>query len=318
MENGSFSSAPSPVQPQQAQGPQAATPMNPTAASIAASTELALRGEVKKLRDEVSELRREALRVRALESEVETLRAVTLMQAEEKVPIRLRELELENQRLKRTNRSLEEKLATMEGDARYRDLLMGGGYSRPADPQPQVAASQESLMEGSLHGMDASVLLGASTQQSGSPNGKVFVLKLGKNPCLSCSTRLSVAERAFDAEKLRLTQANAELQKKLDAALQEIRAVEAWVAPLVQSIQQYPRTAETQHISQLHNFASPSRLTGESQFFGQRVLGSSSSLHAPPAVTPVSRHPWVGAVENATAEQRGSYLDYQTPRHRQW
>ncbi|CUG55190.1 Hypothetical protein, putative [Bodo saltans] len=259
----------------------ALTAMNST---IAASMDTALRGEIKRLREEVSDLRREASRGDALRSEVAMLRSVTLMQAEEKVPLRLRELEAENQRLKRANRSLEEKLISIEGDSKYRDLLNSWtsseiGFANRSNPV-------QAEMERSLHLEDevfptftnGSML---SHPLNGSVVGnRVLVLKPQSNPCLTCGTRLVAAETAFDTEKKKLHTTIKSLEQRLAAANDEIRAVQAWIAPLVTSIQQYPRSADLQPLQQLHNFASPTRTTAEAQHYGRQMLGSSLGLHS--------------------------------------
>jgi hypothetical protein len=252
--------------------------------AISASMDTALRGEIKRLRDEVSDLRREASRGEALRSEVAMLRSVTLMQAEEKVPLRLRELEVENQRLKRANRSLEEKLISIEGDSKYRELQNSWSSNEIGlqRPNPQGALGE---MERSLLGDDE--ILPTFTNGSllshpfnGSITGnRVLVLKPQNDPCLACGTRLIAAETSFDAEKRRLRSTIKTLESKLAAANDEIRAVHAWITPLVNTIQQFPRSADLQQVQQLHNFASSTRTTGDAQYAGRHLLGGSLDLH---------------------------------------
>lgn len=265
-----------------------AVSLNAMNSAISASMDVALRGEIKRLREEVTDLRREASRVEALQSEVNMLRAVTLMQAEEKVPIRLRELEAENQRLKRTNRSLEEKLSSIEGDMKYRELLSSwsaadqqqAGFLRGLSVQPAQSELERSINDANF---ESGIL--PSTSLGTPQGGKVLVIKPATNPCLSCGTRLAAAERAFDTEKRRLTSSIKILESRLDAANEEIRAVQAWVAPLVHSLQQYPRLSDNQPLHQLHNFTSPTRMTSEAQHFGRQLLGSSMDLQSPPSVS---------------------------------
>ena len=252
--------------------------------AISASMDTALRGEIKRLREEVSELRREASRGEALRSEVAMLRSVTLMQAEEKVPLRLRELEVENQRLKRANRSLEEKLISIEGDSKYRELQNSWSSNEFGLQRPSQGAQGE--LERSLLGDDE--ILPTFTNGSllshpfnGSISGnRVLVLKPQNNPCLACGTRLIAAETAFDTEKRQLCSTIKTLESKLAAANDEIRAVHAWITPLVNTIQQYPRSADLQQVQQLHNFASSTRTTGDAQYAGRHLLGGSLDLHS--------------------------------------
>lgn len=248
--------------------------------SISASMDVALRGEIKRLREEVADLRREASRAEVLRAEVSMLRSVTLMQAEEKVPLRLRELEAENQRLKRANRSLEEKLASIEGDMKYRELLNSWSTSdqqsvakeldRSLHAEP-VDEAMPSFINGSMlspHPMNNSVI----------GNSRILVIKPHVNPCLTCGTRLAAAELAFESDKKRLTSTITSLEVKLGAAYEEIRSVQAWIAPVLSSLQQYPRLSDSQPLQQLHNFASPTRSTLESQFAGRQHLGATMSL----------------------------------------
>lgn len=283
--------------------------------AVVASTETALRGEVKKLRDEMIELRREASKVKALQAEVTMLRNVTLMQSEEKVPIRLRELEIENLRLQRANRSLEEKLSSLEGEMKYRSLMSSANAIAMGDSRT-AGRAVDSVKIGDMElphygnnsfgGREDRVGPGASAS---SPPGKVVVIKHGDHPCANCNMRISAAQKAFEGERILLVNANKELQAKLRAAEEEIKGVQAWVGPLVQSLQQFPRSAETQPLQQIHNFASPTRNTGEGQYYGaQRLGGISSSLQSPPNTIPPSTQ-WTS--EFAPKGTVPSYLEYE-------
>ena len=107
-------------------------------AAINQSIDAALRAEVKRMREEVTRLRKEAQRAARLDNEVKFLRNVTLLQHEEKVPIRLRELERDNLSLRRQVAVLEERLKSYDNDE-YRQRLAlqrslvgsGGGGAQP-------------------------------------------------------------------------------------------------------------------------------------------------------------------------------------------
>ena len=256
--NRSFSLDQDPTTVQQQHTQRAATQ-----AAMVASMEAALKGEVRRLKDENSTLRREAQRCRALQQEVDTLRAVTLLQSEEKVPIRLRELELENLRLKRVNRSLEERVSTLESDEHRQWLADQHRFYATTSREKETAPAQEAV--------------------ESSPGGSapsVRVLKGGQT-CDNCNLKLSTLKRAHLVEMDTLKKDKAALQEQLRTAQAEIQGIQAWIAPLLADVLRYPHVAANQNFAELHSFASPTRYTTDVQNSGVQLLGNSSSMHYP-------------------------------------
>jgi hypothetical protein len=247
-------------------------------AAVMAALETALRAEVKKLREENTELRREAIRAKALQDELSILRNVTLTQHDEKVPIRLRELEQDNLRLRKTNASLEEKLRTFESDEFRQRLLdhhnlFGSGKSTglawtdASSPSP----AQQSAAPPTAAAAQQSPLSSATTQP-----GRVVVIKQG-DPCASCKLRVNVTAQAHQAEMKDLKERLAKTQAHAAALEQELLGVQRWLQPLVAGIQAFPLQAHSQPIQTLHSFASPTRYTSDVQT-GAQLLGGSFDI----------------------------------------
>jgi hypothetical protein len=239
--------------------------------AMMAALETALRAEVKKLREENTELRREAIRAKALEEEVTILRNVSLTHNEEKVPIRLREMEIENLRLRKINASLEEKLRTFESDEFRQRLLeyhnlFGGKSTGPAVDGGNPSPVQD---------------LPLAAVQSSSPlpaaaGSKVVVIKQG-DPCSSCKLRANVMAQSHQVEMKELKEKLAKTQSHAAALEHELLGVQRWLQPLVAGIQAFPRQAHNQPIQNLHAFASPTRYTTDVQA-GSHLLGGSFAI----------------------------------------
>lgn len=239
-----------------------------TQAAMVASMEAALKGEVRRLKDENSELRREAQRARTLQQEVDTLRSVTLLQSEEKVPIRLRELELENFRLKRLNRSLEERVSTLESDEHR--IWLADQYRFYASR----SNDKDSSNNNSAAPADPSATEVAVAQRGGGP-----VKAGGGGTCDNCNLKLSTMKRAHLQEMEQIKKEKTQLQEQLRVAQTEIQGIQAWIAPLLADVLRYPHVAATQSFPELHSFASPTRYTTDVQNSGAQLLGNTSTLH---------------------------------------
>ena len=248
-----------------------------------AALETALRAEVKKLREENTELRREALRAKTLQEELVILRNVTLTQHDEKVPIRLRELEFENLRLRKVNASLEEKVRTFESDEFRQRLLdhhnlFGSGKSTGVAWGDGGGGGQS--QGGNTQGLQpSSSTPGQAAPYPATGPSKVVVIKQS-DPCASCRLRVSVVEQSHLAEVSSLKEKLSKSQQHASALENELLAVQRWLQPLVANIQAFPRLAQSQPIQTLHSFASPTRYTSDVQS-GSQLLGGSFDLNAP-------------------------------------
>ena len=192
------------------------------------SMEVTLRGEVKRLREENSLLQKEAARANQLKNEVEFLRNVTLLQHEEKVPIRLRELEQENLSLRRRCSSLEERLRTLEAEdyrsqhVNYVNMLGEWNSSPQQNEKPSV-----------------------SEQQEESAKSRSNVSWKQGHPCGNCTRRVAVVEKNAEIERGKLTSRISELEEKLKVADGELDQIRRWVSSVVATYQQFPTSASS-------------------------------------------------------------------------
>jgi hypothetical protein len=218
---------------------------------FAVSMETALKGEIQRLKGENADLRREATRANVLQAELNILREVSLVQHEEKVPIRLQELERDNVRLRATNRSLEERVRMLELDDLRRRLVLPLSEPSTNDPKQQSKATEPPGKDGAAASVSKPI-----------------------SACAQCSMRIHAYERAYALEKEELRRQLHETQKELAAAQSEIRGIQLWLQPLVDSVQRFPHVAERQPLQELHSFASPTRYTTDIN--SQRAVTSAS------------------------------------------
>lgn len=294
-------------------------------AAINQSIDSALRAEVKRMREEVTKLRKESQRASQLADEVAFLRNVTLLQHEEKVPIRLRELERENLGLRRQVATLEEKLKTYEHDEYRQRLAMqrntlaavglditgtGGstaitGKDADADKSGKGMRRRNTSLSPTSFRRGTSVG-GATPGASGSP--KVDIIVRGDTTlesCASCRLKIAAMERVNRADKKELQESLSLTQTRLDAANKELLAIQNWVKSVVANAHQYPHTSGQQpSLEHVATFTSP---VGNRE----RALDPRSSLgeryfqqYADPAIRSQSGLAWSSTIAPAP-----TYLD---------
>jgi hypothetical protein len=225
-----------------------------------------MRAELKRLRDENTQLRKTADKFRSLEQEADFLRGASLMQHEEKVPIRLRQLELENNRLRKLNANLEDRVRRLESEDWQRhqqffdqDFLTAAANEAASAPQssrPRTGrggvgggAADDDDVAGVVEGAMGGGSGGGSAASPGRPSvhigqKSVVVIKGGTGPCTSCRFRLDIQQRAHEGETIKLKAHASDLETKLAAATKELDAVQQWVAHVVQTHQTYPTLAQ--------------------------------------------------------------------------
>ena len=255
MASPSASGPTSPTTPQVSQTPSAAQSPFKTAAGqmqdatrMSTATEIALRGEVKRLREENMDLRRRHAHVKALEEEVQFLKTGYRLEQEEKVPIRLRELENENLRLRKQLAMLQEKLKTLESDE-YRQRLMDhhAFFSTIAQQQFQSSwgSPAPSASPGRKGGTASPATGGASADQGSATKNKPS-FSMASGPCERCSVRILAVERAAEADKKELQQTIATLTAELTTAKNELDEIHQFVQKWVSIGQQYPNALAQQ------------------------------------------------------------------------
>lgn len=204
--------------------------------------EQALRVEVRRLRDENAVLRREADRARKFEEDLKELKSATLLQHEDKIPMRLRHLEQDNVRLRKQVNNLEEKLKTMESleAARLRAMELGSPGMMSVS-SPQIAKS--------VGGND-------DTQPAAPPSSGMttsnFVLArpaVNKGPCTQCRLRIAVNETVHEEQVTALKSQLSELKSQHDVANAQLNEVRQWVAQVVSAHKQYPMLANVLPLS---------------------------------------------------------------------
>jgi hypothetical protein len=244
-----------------AAGPSAAAARE---AAVQAAEIVTQRSELKRLREENVHLRKMAEEYRKLEQEADYLRGASLMQHEEKVPIRLRQLEQENLRLRKLNTSFEERLKTLESED-YRQRMIDHHRFFHQDFETPAAALSPSPGRGNggrRNGTDYGNLGGraesddiAGAVEASAANGmagnngvhigqkSVVVIKGGTGPCTNCKFRLSVQQRAHEGDMMKMKATIADLEAKLSVAQNELDSIRQWVGHVVQVHNQYPTLA---------------------------------------------------------------------------
>jgi hypothetical protein len=237
--------------------------------ALAQSVDSVLRAEVKRMREEITVWRKEAQRAKQLKDEVEFLRNVTLLQHEEKVPIRIRELERDNGSLRKRIASLEERVKTYEQDeyrqrlalqrgtvggwqtelARVAAASMGGDDGRQEDGNRQ--GSRDPSPRGRSGTIRGSPGVGPasdginfrSRDRGGAPGSEIVIRPTGGETCANCRVRITALDRVSRQEKQAIEEELRITQRKLDEANNEIAAVQKWVKNLVANSHQYPMLA---------------------------------------------------------------------------
>lgn len=308
-----------------------------TSVALAQSVDSVLRGEVKRMREELTVWRKEAQRAKQLKDEVEFLRNVTLLQHEEKVPIRLRELERDNAALRKRVASLEEQVKSYEQDE-YRQRLVQqrtsvGGWQNELARVAGTAAGNHGNADGNdarQGGGSGGVLTGSffedrsrdpsprgrSGTMRGSPGAgpsndsiafrrdrgaEIIIRPSGGETCSSCRVRISALDRASRQERQVLEEELRNTQKKLDEANTEISAVQNWVKNLVANAHQYPMLALGQpSLSAVAAMETPNR-----EHDPRSSLGTAyTQRHQAPAEANLSGLKWASAVAPSN-----TYLD---------
>lgn len=271
--------------------------------AVASATEMTLRGEIKRLREENNDLRKEAGRAAQLTGEVELLRQATLLQHEDKVPIRLRELERENLRLRRLLNAAEEKLRTLESEEHRQRIIDHHNFFGSAG-QIAWGQSPEEMASSRVTPASLAALLGRageeedsgrggarplegggnnSNNKEGAP-GRVVVIRGNQGPCGACKLKIAVATRAAEADRNTAVAEAQRLQTELRKATDELEAIRQWVAQVVATYHQFPLLATNGligHSAVLPAGASPLAPTQQQQLHsmqqqrGQPILGNS-------------------------------------------
>jgi hypothetical protein len=210
--------------------------------------ELALRAEVKRLREENLELRRAAERARALETEAAMLRDASMWQLDEKAPIKLRQLEADNERLNRKCQGMAERIDSLELERKT--LLAVGGLGAISSAVAVAGAAGG----GSPGGAGGDGSPGGAGSRRASPAGRRGVDDGGAAAagvaasaasfvCSNCKLKIAVNNRAWQQRMDELRKEKKELSDRLDAATSELSAIGQWVTHVVNIHQQYPSLA---------------------------------------------------------------------------
>lgn len=223
--------------------------------------ELALRAEVKRLREENLDLRRAADRARALETEAAMLKDASVWQLDEKAPIKLRQLELDNHRLRRKCQAMEERINSLEMEKKTLAALGGGGgissYSGAAsggggspggggDQGSQRRASPRTQQQQQARrDPTAELIPGGGGGGGGNSPSSNIAANAANFVCTNCSLKISVNNRAWQQRMDEVRKENQELKERLDAATNELGAISQWVGHVVNIHNQYPSLAQT-------------------------------------------------------------------------